>query len=93
MAKADKDLTISKWLQAQLKDKRMTALELADRAKIGRSTMYYYVDGDRVPSKEKLAQIAQALDVPIESVPAYTESKAGRPRGRKLLILKESKRV
>jgi transcriptional regulator with XRE-family HTH domain len=76
--KADEQI-ISKWLSRELKDRGMSAGELAEKTGIGRATMYYYASGERIPSPEQAQKIGAALGA---VVPEYKMRPEGRPRPR-----------
>lgn len=50
-------------LRAQMESKGLSQAELADRADLSRSTMTMFMAGDRKPSADALAKLADVLDV------------------------------
>jgi transcriptional regulator with XRE-family HTH domain len=72
------DNIFGEWLKAQMKEKNMGASEFHQRARISRSALYFYVNGERTPDQDTVRLIANALGVSVETVPAFERKKAGR---------------
>jgi transcriptional regulator with XRE-family HTH domain len=68
------------WLRKKLDEKRMTGGEFAQRARLSRPAVYFYLDGKRVPDEAALARIVASLGVELESLPAFERKANGRPR-------------
>lgn len=70
-----------------LAQKNMSVSDLADAtAQYGkplwRATIYYWMNGDRVPTVESLDLICRVLDYPLEEALKFVETtKLGKPRG------------
>lgn len=54
------------WLAGQMRARRMSQQQLADRSLVHRSTISRLLSGDRSPSFETASQLAHALGVPLE---------------------------
>ncbi len=72
-------MVFAAWLQQRLKDRRLTGAELAERAGISKASMYFYLDGSRIPGPDAVAKLCVALRMSPESVPAFERRQVGRP--------------
>jgi transcriptional regulator with XRE-family HTH domain len=68
------------WLKETMEKKRFGGSEFAQRARLSRSALYFYLDGKRTPDESTVKLIAQALGVDPESVPKFERKRAGRRR-------------
>ncbi len=59
----------NKWLQAQLKAKRLTQRQLAQKSGVDHSTVSRLLRGERVPSLRTAAMLARGLGWPEEAGP------------------------
>jgi transcriptional regulator with XRE-family HTH domain len=56
----------NEWLQLQLKARKLTQRQLAQKSGVDHSTISRLVRGDRVPSLRTAAMLARSLDMPAE---------------------------
>ncbi len=59
-------LTFNEWLQLQLKARKLTQRQLAQKSGVDHSTISRLIRGDRVPSLRTAAMLARSLDMPAE---------------------------
>jgi len=78
--KLSDEQVFSGWLQKELKKRRLTGGELAERAKVSRSAAYFYIDGKRLPGPDALKRICDALGVSIEDAPKYEAKRVGQKK-------------
>ncbi len=73
------DLIFSRWFARILSDKRMTASELADRARMSKASLYFYLSGARIPDQDSVLKLCAALRVDPSTVPEFERRKVGQP--------------
>jgi transcriptional regulator with XRE-family HTH domain len=71
-------MNFSEWLQQQLNSRRLTGAELAERADVSKASVYFYLDGSRIPGPGAVDKLCDALGVPPESVPLIARRVLGR---------------
>jgi len=67
------------WLKQTLRETRLTGAELAERSRVSKASMYFYLDGSRIPGPEAVQKICEALHVPLEGLPTFTRRPVGVP--------------
>ena len=67
------------WLQQQLNDSRLTGIELAERAHVSKPSVYFYLDGPRIPGPDAVVKLCAGLRVDPSTVPAFERRAVGRP--------------
>ena len=74
-------ITFSQRLEEQIKMRRMTQKELAEKAGVTEAAMSHYIKGDRTPRSSVLSRIASALgttsDFLMEGVPQNSVDEIG----------------
>lgn len=65
------ETNFSEWFKEVLHEKRMSAGEFSQRARISRAASYFYLDGSRVPNEMALVKIAVALGIDRASMPSF----------------------
>lgn len=70
------EIYFSAWFSARLHEKRMSAGEFAQRARISRAASYFYLDGSRVPNEMALAKIAVGLGIDRASMPQFIQRRS-----------------
>jgi transcriptional regulator with XRE-family HTH domain len=76
-------MVFAAWLQQRLKDRRLTGAELAERADLAKASVYFYLDGSRIPGPDAVQKICEALRIDLSIVPLITRRLVGRPAHRK----------
>ena len=61
-------------IEELMKSKKVGVTELADRLKVNRQTIYYYIKQDDKNSIAQLQKIADALKVPLSDILEHKES-------------------
>lgn len=61
-----------------LKASGLTVREFAEKAQINRPLVYFYIQGQRRPTKESARKIAKAFGVPMDEITPFI-SHVGRP--------------
>lgn len=64
MGSTDRAPAFNKWLQAQLKARRLTQRQLAHKSGVDHSTVSRLIRGERVPSLRTAAMLARGLGLP-----------------------------
>lgn len=74
---------LRQWLPAQVAKRTNLSFEqFAKRVRIGRSTLYGYMNDLSRPSEQAMARICQELKLPLEAgLSQYTPRTNGRPKG------------
>jgi transcriptional regulator with XRE-family HTH domain len=74
---------LRQWLPYQVMKRSTLSLEqFAIRVRVGRSTLYGYLNDLIRPSEQVMARICRELHVPLEEgLRQYTPRTAGRPKG------------
>ena len=73
------EMVFSAWLQNVLKEKNITAAELADKVVgVSRASVFFYANGKRIPGPDAVAKLCAALGVEAVTVPAFARRKEGR---------------
>jgi transcriptional regulator with XRE-family HTH domain len=67
------------WFAQELNRRGMTGGEFAERAKVARSGIYFYLNGSRLPDPSALVRIASGLGIKAEDIPPFERRKTGRP--------------
>jgi transcriptional regulator with XRE-family HTH domain len=71
--------TFNDWLRRELKARRMTQRQLADRSGVDHSTISRLLSGDRVPSLATVLKLARALGgLPPDAAPDDLRQRAAR---------------
>jgi transcriptional regulator with XRE-family HTH domain len=70
---------IGSWLKETMTKAGMTPNELAEKSKISRASVYFYLDGSRIPSKKYLDMLCAAMNTDPATAPEFTP----RPEGRR----------
>jgi transcriptional regulator with XRE-family HTH domain len=70
------------WFRNVLSDKRLTASEVAERARISKASCYFYLSGTRLPDPDSVAKLCAALRVDPSAVPAFQRRLVGKPAHR-----------
>lgn len=73
------DFVFANWFRNVLSDKRLTASEVAERARISKASCYFYLSGTRLPDPDFVVKLCTALRIPPESVPAFQRRAVGKP--------------
>jgi len=68
------------WLQSAIHEKRLTGAELAEKSGISKASVYFYLNGSRVPNWDNIHRIIAALEIAKESLPQFERKPVGRPR-------------
>lgn len=71
--------TIGQWLKQQMTKAGLTPNELAQRSKVSRAAVYFYLDGKRLPSLKYLQMLCEAMGVDPANAPKFEP----KPEGRK----------
>lgn len=71
------------WLKTKLDATGMTAKEFADKAKISKPLVYFYLSGQRVPTEATMQRIADALGAESSEVSHLVRKGLGRPPASK----------
>ena len=75
-------MIFASWLKAALDNRRLTGAELAERADVAKASIYFYLDGSRIPGPDAVSKLCAALRVPAENVPSFERRAVGRPAHR-----------
>jgi hypothetical protein len=75
-------MIFASWLKGALDKRRLTGTELAERADVSKASVYFYLDGSRIPGPDAVAAVCAALCLPVESVPTFERRAVGRPAHR-----------
>ena len=73
------DMIFADWFREALKKSRLSGTELAERSRVSKASMYFYLDGSRIPGPGAVQKICEALHVPLESLPTITRRPVGVP--------------
>jgi transcriptional regulator with XRE-family HTH domain len=76
------DFIFANWFRNTLDDKRLTAGEVAERARLSKASCYFYLSGTRLPDPDSIAKLCTALRVDPATVPQFTPKPVGRPAHR-----------
>jgi len=71
-------LIFATWLLQQLRTCRLTGAELGERADVAKASVYFCLDGSRIPAPDAVQKICAALRVDPTSVPAFERRTVGR---------------
>jgi len=77
------DMIFADWFKQQLDSHRLTGAELAERADVAKASVYFYLDGSRIPGPDAVAALCAALRVDPSNIPQFERRAAGRPAHRK----------
>jgi transcriptional regulator with XRE-family HTH domain len=75
----DQFMTFATFLRATLDQSRLTGAELAERADVAKASVYFYLDGSRIPGPDAVAKLCAALRVDPSTVPAFERRVVGKP--------------
>lgn len=67
------------WLKEKLSASGMSAMEFANKAKISKPLVYFYLSGQRLPTGATLNRIADALGTSADEVQHLARKSTGRP--------------
>jgi hypothetical protein len=76
------DMIFADWFKQQLDSHRLTGAELAERADVSKASVYFYLDGSRIPGPDAVAALCAALRVDPSNVPAFERRAVGKPAHR-----------
>lgn len=74
--------SFSGWLKQKLSDSSLTPSELAQRARLSKPLVYFYISGKRLPTPDSANKLARALGVAPEIVAQYARKGLGCPPKR-----------
>lgn len=78
-------MIVSEWLKGVLEKRGMSNNELAELAagKMSRASVYFYVNGTRIPNRSQLEKLAGVLGIAADQIPQYEMRKVGQPAQKK----------
>jgi transcriptional regulator with XRE-family HTH domain len=72
--------SFAEWFRGALQHRGLSAGQFAKSASISRSAAYFYCSGDRLPTRNVVTKIANALGIAPSELPSFQYGKPGRPR-------------
>ena len=80
------EFVFATWFRHQLEDHRMTASEVAERARISKASCYFYLSAVRLPDPETVSKLCTALRVDPSTVPAFIRRPVGKPAHKRQAV-------
>jgi transcriptional regulator with XRE-family HTH domain len=80
------DMIFASWLKEALDNRRLTGAELAERADVAKASIYFYLDGSRIPGPDAVLKLCAGLRVDASTLPQFERHAVGRPAHRKVVI-------
>ena len=72
------DMIFAEWFREALKKSHMSGAELAERARLSKQSVYFYLDGTRIPGPDAVVKLCAGLRIDVASVPVFERRLVGR---------------
>jgi Helix-turn-helix domain len=73
------DFIFANFFRNTLDRKRLTAGEVAERARLSKASCYFYLSGARLPDPDSVIKLCAAMRIDPATVPAFERRPVGQP--------------